>query len=193
MEYKNLKEVLYYSEESPSYLKWKVDRLSGKDGRICKAKEGDFAGSRSKVTGYYTVFFNHKNLLAHRVVWALNFDVDYYSFGPLDHIDGKKSNNSIENLRETNHKLNARNSKIRSINKTGYTGVNYKERKGSGRSPIYVASWVDLDGKCRSKSFSISIYGEELAEFLAVEYRRHQIDLLNLMGAGYTDRHGTEN
>tara|TARA_R110000744_G_C19371770_1_gene563191 strand:- start:51900 stop:52061 length:162 start_codon:yes stop_codon:yes gene_type:complete len=35
-----------------------------------------------------------------------------------------------------------------------------------------------------------NLSGAELALMLAVEYRQHQIDLLNLMGAGYTDSHG---
>jgi hypothetical protein len=29
-----------------------------------------------------------------------------------------------------------------------------------------------------------------LAHFLACEYRQHKIDLLNLQGAGYSNRHG---
>lgn len=189
MDYEYLNEYLYYSEDSPSFLRWRNDRFSGKNGRIRKVKAGDPAGSLSNRTGYYTVCLNYKNFLVHRVVWALTFKLRYDSFADIDHIDGNRGNNELSNLREVDHALNTRNAGIRAKNNTGYTGVQYSSREKEGKSPMYVASWVELGGKCRSKSFSVSVYGDELAEFLAREYRRHQLDLLNLQGAGYTKRH----
>jgi hypothetical protein len=45
-------------------------------------------------------------------------------------------------------------------------------------------------GKCKRKHFSAKKHGEELAFFIACEYREYQIALLNLQDAGYTEGHG---
>ena len=41
----------------------------------------------------------------------------------------------------------------------------------------------------KKKCFNADKLGEELAFFMACEYREHQMMLLNLQGAGYTDHH----
>jgi hypothetical protein len=65
-------------------------------------------------TGYVRVFFrinNHnEKLLAHRLAWYL-----YYGEVPtnlIDHIDHNRSNNKIDNLRESNNSKNIRHSSI---------------------------------------------------------------------------------
>ncbi|MNF97457.1 AP2 domain protein [compost metagenome] len=77
-------------------------------------------------------------------------------------------------------------------NTSGVHGVCFQTVKTKNGNYVqrYVASWRDLNGKVRTKCFSVNVYGDELAEFLACEYRSHQIELLNLQGAGYTERHG---
>ena len=64
--------------------------------------------------GYVRVFFrinNHnEKILAHRLAWYL-----YYGEVPtnlIDHIDQNKSNNKIDNLRESNNSKNVRHSSI---------------------------------------------------------------------------------
>jgi len=72
-------------------------------------------------------------------------------------------------------------------NTSGVKGVSWDEKS---KGCIYAtAQWKDLDGVPCSKSFSVKTHGEELAFFLACEYRAHQIDLLNLQGAGYSEQH----
>lgn len=137
--------------------------------------------------GYWEVGYKDFLHKVHRIVWEIHFgeipDKMY-----VDHINGDKADNKIENLRLVDAKGNSRNSKAPSTNTTGTVGVSYVKREGVITG--FRAIWTDKDGRARNKFFSFKLYGMELAEFLAQEYRLHQIDLLNLRGAGYTKRHG---
>jgi hypothetical protein len=138
--------------------------------------------------GYWEIPYQGKLYKAHRIVWEIhNGEIPINM--QIDHIDGDKNNNTISNLRVVSNKLNSRNSSLRKHNTSGITGVVVNKSK-DGELKGFRAIWTELDGKQRNKSFSIVKYGKELAEFLASEYRKHQIDLLNIKGAGYTERHG---
>lgn len=82
----------------------------------------------------------------------------------------------------------SRNTRKSKNNSTGKTGVTVIRR--SSRLEDYVATWYTLDGRRRTKGFSIKKYGEQEAFRLACEYRDEQIRLLNEQGAGYTEGHG---
>ena len=84
------------------------------------------------------------------------------------------------------------NTKMYKNNTTGVVGVyldNKKDRKG-GIKEYYKASWMELDGKQKTKAFSVDTYGKEEAFKLACECRARIIEELNSQGAGYTERHG---
>lgn len=184
-------EIFEYDENSPSCLRWATDiyYLGFKDSLILKRKIGDVAGTKQSHEDYcrWKVKYQQKAYMVHRIVYELHY-------GPIpeglvvDHRDGDPCNNKIENLRVVENKINARNVRKKATNTTEYTGVT---KRTTGNYVYYAAAWNDLSGKMHNKYFSISKLGDELAEFLAQEYRQHQIDLLNLVGAGYTDRHGT--
>lgn len=182
-----LADFLYYDESSPSALRWK--RAYNKGSNV---KAGDVAGSLDN--GYWKVHALGRNYKAYKIVWALHNDFQNQDGYHIDHIDGDSSNNKVENLRLVDPTLNARNKPMLKSNKSGVHGVCFQTVKTRQGKYVdrYVAGWRDLQGNPRTKCFSVNKYGKELAEFLAQEYRQHQIDLLNLMGAGYTDRHGTE-
>ena len=78
--------------------------------------------------GYVVVQVNGKRYLAHRIIWLL-------AHGKLplmlDHIDGNKQNNFVENLREVDNTLNHWNEKKRSTNKSGYKGVWWHKQSNS--------------------------------------------------------------
>jgi len=100
------------------------------DGRLYWKKSGHGiqknkpAGSMSK-TGYSIVHINFKQYRQHRIIFLM-----FYGFMPnqIDHIDGNKSNNKIENLRECTHQQNQINKSRTKSNTSGYKNVFLNKR-----------------------------------------------------------------
>lgn len=184
-------EIFRYDESSPSGLCWNKDVYGGSSGKSLLKRKGEPAGSRMSKGGHWAVAIrvNGKRvrLLVHRVIWEM-FNGEIPPSYVIDHIDRDGSNNSISNLRCVPEVYNLRNVGKKSSNKTGVTGVTLsKDRHGYY---YYVASWTELDGRSRSKHFSINKYGEDQAFALAVRARKEKIEELNKQGAGYTETHG---
>jgi hypothetical protein len=95
---------------------------------------GKPAGSR-RGKEYVMVYFDKFHHMAHRVIWKMVYGED-----PLyiDHIDGDKGNNRIENLRNVSHSVNMKNKSLYKSNKTGVPGVEYHERDKIWRAKIGV-------------------------------------------------------
>lgn len=194
----NVNEVFYYDETSPSCLRWNINipykGLYKGSPTTFKRAMGDVAGSFHKGNNRYKVKYKQKAYMVHRIIYELHF-------GPLekgkviDHIDGNSSNNLISNLRLVTQKVNSRNSKISSNNKTGIMGVSHTKQKDSVYEKTYeyyCAHWT-VDGKQFNMYYSVAKYGEEEAFRLACEYRAKMIEELNKHGAGYAEGHGRHN
>ncbi len=162
-----------YSEESPSYLIWKVEIKSR------GIKVGDSAGSFDPSKGYYITKIEGKKYRNHRIIYYLfNNSLDENAL--VDHKDGNKVNNHKDNLRAVTIEINNRNLGVRKDSKTGVTGICLK---GSS----YVACYYDSK-KPKTKSFSCVKLGTEEAFKQACAWRKAQLTALN---NGYTERHGT--
>jgi hypothetical protein len=81
---------------------------------------GMIAGSPNGL-GYLCIKVNYVKYRVHRVVWLMTYG--QWPVGQIDHINGVKDDNRIENLREVTAQENQRNSHIRVDNVTGVTGV----------------------------------------------------------------------
>lgn len=108
---------------------------------------------------------------SHRLAWAL-----YHGQWPcvsleIDHKDGNRGNNRIDNLRLVTHTENSRNAGLPRNNKSGIQGV-YWHR---GRSKWQVT--VQVDG--RTRYFGIFEDKEEAARAAREAYQK----------LGFTDRH----
>lgn len=62
---------------------------------------------------------------AHRVIWKMHYGTDPEL---IDHINGNRADNRIENLRNANHTVNARNQRMNKNNTSGVTGVYWTKR-----------------------------------------------------------------
>jgi hypothetical protein len=92
----------------------------------------------------------------------------------------------------TNHEQ-ARNKTKPKNNSSGFVGVAWHDKPSRDKtsSLLYAtAIWYALEGKKKSKCFSVKTYGLLPAFKLAVEYRNKMIAELNSQGAGYTELHG---
>jgi hypothetical protein len=95
--------------------------LYWKDACLSKELDGKVVGNYDK-DGYIVLSYKGRWYKVHRLVWA-------YVYGEfpkksLDHINGIKSDNRIENLRLISQKGNSINSVLQINSTTGITGVN---------------------------------------------------------------------
>jgi hypothetical protein len=144
----DIKDIYEYRDGS---LFWKVANSN-------VVKIGDRAGYITK-HGYRKVMMNGRQLYEHRVIFFMH---NGYMPKEIDHIDGNKLNNKIENLREVTHSQNAMNVKKFVTNTSGVKGVCWdKARK----------KWmvrISVNNKC----INIGRYDDlELAELVAIEAR----------------------
>lgn len=85
---------------------------------------GVVAGKKAghSTNDYVVIGIDKRLYLAHRLAWL-------YTFGELpemlDHIDGNKQNNRIDNLRPCTKSTNGANSKRNSTNTSGFKGVSW--------------------------------------------------------------------
>jgi len=94
-----------------------------------------FAGNLHAASGYYRVRIDGMLYRLHRIVWVYhNGDIPSGKF--VDHIDGDKSNNRIENLRLANYSQNQHNRKLCSTNTSGVKGVYWDKKKKKWRGRL---------------------------------------------------------
>ena len=82
--------------------------------------------------GYIAFEYEGKGYLAHRVVWYLHHGA--WPKGEIDHINGNKQDNRIENLRDVPKSDNLLNSYKHRAGKLG--GCSYDKRRGTWKSKI---------------------------------------------------------
>lgn len=79
-------------------------------------------GTVNKVIGYSIVSVDAKQRYAHRLAWLYVYG--QWPNGSIDHINGVRTDNRIQNLRDVSHKTNMQN--IRAANRrnaSGFLGV----------------------------------------------------------------------
>lgn len=159
---RELESIFYYDEDSPSCLKWK------QDGRNTRANTP--AGTVTQ-HGYYQVSVSKKFFMAHRIVVALH-GIEIKDNFVIDHIDGDRLNNKINNLRVISQSDNNRNRK-KFKDKEFPVGVRYDRIRNR-----FIASVSDPSRKTKSgnnaeisKAFSVKSYGYKNALRLAIEAR----------------------
>lgn len=111
------------------YEKYILENFYEVNGIIFRKDRKNSNGSLDK-DGYIIIKVKGKQFKAHRIIWFLN----YGSFpkSELDHINRKRTDNRIENLRESNRKQQLENSiRFKIPNKeTNCIGVYIDKTKG---------------------------------------------------------------
>ena len=100
-------------------------------GNLYRVSTGRLVGTPCKSTSYLRLTYKNKTYLAHRVCWYM-----YYGYWPtqVDHINGDRADNRIENLREVNNNQQATN-KV-GWGKSGKKGVYYHKLRKKWHSRV---------------------------------------------------------
>jgi hypothetical protein len=121
------KELFVYEDGN---LIRRVDKGKVKAG----AKAGYYDGH-----GYIAVRVDYKVIMVHRIIWEIHngpIKKGYY----IDHVNGNRSDNRIENLRLATCSNNKWNSAVRKDNKSGCRGVRWHTKQRKWRAEITLFS-----------------------------------------------------
>lgn len=120
--------------------------------------------------GYVRVKLTGKMTFAHRIVWEMHKGPIPEGY-EIDHINGIKTDNRIDNLRLADRFINCKNTRKRVDNSSGVTGV----------SKTYNGKWVvqiQVNGDRKATRFDTM---EEAEAFARSEYEKN---------VEFTERHG---
>lgn len=123
-----VRELLDYDPET-GLLTWRCQR----GPRIA----GDHAGGICPL-GYIQIMVDGHNYRAHRLAWLLTHGTWPTKF--IDHLNGIRDDNRLENLRDAPRFINQQNMRsARSDNSTGVLGVSWDSRAKNFRAQIRVS------------------------------------------------------
>ncbi len=128
-----LRQVLDYDKATGTFM-W----LKGISNRAPAGKE---AGCRCRRSGYILIGIDGRLYPAHRLAWMFVHGV---MPDEIDHRDGDRANNKIQNLRSCTHAENQKNVPRPSHNTSGFKGVHFHPQTGKWRARI------KSDGKHKS-------------------------------------------
>lgn len=133
-----------------------------------KTKIGCVAGSK-KGHKYARISINDKLHYVHHVVWLW-----HKGFLPkeIDHINQNRLDNRIENLRVADRSANNINTKVRSDNKSGISGVGWDKRYkkwcvriGVNGKSKHIGYFEDLDVARQKRQEAIDFYYEFTTDY----------------------------
>lgn len=117
---------------------------------------GTYAGSKHGAGGW-CLSYKGKNYLHCRVVWVWFHGIDPGKF-EIDHIDGDRANDRIENLRLATRNQQQWNIGITKKNTSGVKGVSFYKRLNMWRADIRVYGRQKTLGYFKEKTEAIAAY-----------------------------------
>lgn len=168
-----LRQLLRYEPETGK-LWWKergAEWFSSSTGRpaehACIAWNARYANKPAftavNINGYLNGTFFNRTYLAHRLIWAIVYG--QWPRDQIDHRDGDRTNNRIQNLREATMSENARNHSIRKDNTSGAKGVFWARREEKWAAQITTNGKHKFLGHFASKDEAIKAYASASLEF----------------------------
>ena len=126
-----IREYLHYNPSSGIFIKKWRDGYPY-NGRMAGRIVGDVRDN-----GYVYILLSGKTYRAHRLAWVMQ--TGRWPKGEVDHINGNRSDNRWENLRESTRQENARNRAVISkSNTSGVTGVLWRKLSNKWQARIMV-------------------------------------------------------
>jgi hypothetical protein len=159
---KVLRDLLSYAPET-GVLTWSARRPEVFDGgskspeHLCAIWNAKYAGTLADTQdgqGYVRLSIFEIKIRAHRAAWAI-----YYGDWPsnfIDHINGVRSDNRINNLRDVPRALNQRNMKLAKNNTSGTVGVTWNKALEKWEAKIQVNGKTKYFGVFSNKDDAIA-------------------------------------
>lgn len=147
-------------------------------GYLIRKRTGKPCGQRANNgKGYARVWVNGRYLYAHRIIYAIIHGE--MPEGEIDHINGNRIDNRIENLREVSTVENMHNSKIYKTNKSGFTGVYWDTQRQKWQAYIMVDNrQINLG---RFENFEDAVEARKMAK---MEYHSSSPEALKYVSEG---------
>lgn len=162
-----LLQLLRY-EPTTGHLYWMERSLSRfATERAGKVWNSRFAGKLASVglhsRGYIYIQLEGVRFLAHRVIWKMVTGCDPEE---VDHINGHRSDNRWENLRDVSKVVNCQNSHLSKNNKSGVLGVMFHKASakwlakiGVGMEAIHLGVFDEFDDAVAARKAAEIEYG----------------------------------
>ena len=135
------------------------------DGALIRRKDGRSAVIAMGVKRYERVSVDGKIQALHRMIYLWNHG---YLPKTLDHVDGDRANNKIENLREATQQQNCLNRKHRLTSKSPYKNVYLQPPT---KNAEWKRNWVVSITIAGKRKYIGSFEDLELADLVAMEAR----------------------
>jgi hypothetical protein len=138
-----------------SVFEIKDGMLYNKAQRNSRVKVGQLTGSNSGL--YSLVFLNGIPWQVHRILFFM-----VHKFNPInvDHIDGNKQNNHIDNLRAATVSQNCANKGLTKANKSGVKGIHWAKTSSKWNA------CMKINGKSRNLGYFADL--EDAKEFIGL-------------------------
>ena len=133
-----LRQLLQYEPETGKLFWRERPRELFDCDRLFKSWNTRYAGQEAlvvKFMGYRAGGVGGHRALAHRVVWAMQTGA--WPTDDIDHINGVRNDNRMENLRAVTPAENLKNVRRKASNTSGFTGVDYLKVMKSWRARIH--------------------------------------------------------
>jgi hypothetical protein len=118
-------DALLAYDPATGVLTWKIARSH--------MRSGDEAGGVNG-KGYRQIKFDGLFYTAHRLAWLLTYGE--WPTKDIDHIDGNRANNKVDNLREATRSQNMGNARLWAHNTSGAKGVSWHRRTNKWQATI---------------------------------------------------------
>jgi len=114
--------------------------------------------------GYRTGGVNGRKYQAHRVAYAIHWG--HWPLNQIDHINGRRDDNRIENLRDVTCGENLRNARLSKNNRSGFVGVSWHGLSQKWQAYIWAAGkgknlghFTNIDDAVEARRLAAVKYG----------------------------------
>lgn len=142
------------------------------NGLLIWKRDNKVAGHLDRSNGYIRIRYKDGFYYSHRLIYLM-----HYGYIPkyIDHKDGCRTNNLINNLRECTQQQNIFNSKVSKNNKLGYKGVSLHKQSNLYRAVYKYNGKQKLIGYFKSLQDAVIAYNKAIKDVHKEFYKSNQI------------------